>query len=208
MSDRLEELYDEVARCNRCGFCQSACPVRRVTGDEANVARGRIALVRAVIENKLPLNFAAREVLYDCLLCKACVSECFPKVPTPEIVVRARAELFDKFPPSRLIRRVALHLLTDQDRLARLTHLMRAGARTGVSHLLAALRLTRVAGGALDTVDDRLGPERASGAELRSLRTLLDRYDRGQDWGGLRKVLTPEGHYLWLCEHHAKEYLR
>lgn len=24
--------------------------------------------------------------------------------------------------------------------------------------------------------------------------------------GGLKKVLTPEGHYLWLCEDHAAEY--
>jgi len=42
-SDRLQRLYDDVARCNRCGFCQNACPVHRVTGDESNVARGRRA---------------------------------------------------------------------------------------------------------------------------------------------------------------------
>jgi internalin A len=44
------------------------------------------------------------------------------------------------------------------------------------------------------------------GAELRALRKLLDEEDRSQEWGGLKKVLTPEGHYLWLCEEHAKEY--
>jgi len=27
-------------------------------------------------------------------------------------------------------------------------------------------------------------------------------------WGGLKRVLTPEDHYLWLCEHHAQEYRR
>ncbi len=42
---------------------------------------------------------------------------------------------------------------------------------------------------------------------LRALRLLLDEVDPKQQWGGLRKVLTPEGHYLWLCEYHAKEYL-
>ncbi len=49
-------------------------------------------------------------------------------------------------------------------------------------------------------------PERVEGAALRAIRQLLDEKDPQQHWGGLRKVLTPEGHYLWLCEHHAKEY--
>jgi len=47
---------------------------------------------------------------------------------------------------------------------------------------------------------------RVEGAQLRALRILLDEVDKAHEWGGLRKVLTPEGHYLWLCEHHAQEY--
>ncbi|MBE8988171.1 COR domain-containing protein [Nostoc sp. LEGE 12450] len=53
-----------------------------------------------------------------------------------------------------------------------------------------------------------LDPERADGAALRALRQLLDEKDPQQHWGGLKNVLTPEGHYLWLCEHHAAEYKR
>jgi hypothetical protein len=48
--------------------------------------------------------------------------------------------------------------------------------------------------------------ERIEGMELRALRKLLDEVDPEQEWGGLKKVLTPEGHYFWLCEEHAKEY--
>ena len=48
--------------------------------------------------------------------------------------------------------------------------------------------------------------ERLEGMELRALRKLLDEVDRKQEWGGLKKVLTPEGHYLWLCKEHAEEY--
>ncbi|MFC1713002.1 COR domain-containing protein, partial [Candidatus Poribacteria bacterium] len=48
--------------------------------------------------------------------------------------------------------------------------------------------------------------ERVGGAPLRAIRHLLDEVDPERHWGGLRKVLTPEGHYLWLCEHHAEEY--
>ncbi len=48
--------------------------------------------------------------------------------------------------------------------------------------------------------------ESASGAALRELRHLLDQKDPRQIWGGLKRVLTKEGHYLWLCRHHAAEY--
>jgi hypothetical protein len=50
------------------------------------------------------------------------------------------------------------------------------------------------------------GGGRASGAALRAIRRLLDELDPPQHWGGLTRVLTPEGHYLWLCEHHAETY--
>ena len=42
----------------------------------------------------------------------------------------------------------------------------------------------------------RVPDHRPSGAALRQIRALLDRLDPEQHWGGLRKVLTPEGHYL------------
>jgi len=57
-----------------------------------------------------------------------------------------------------------------------------------------------------EAVGEMPDPERAGGAALRAVRQLLDEKDKSHHWGGLEKVLTPEGHYLWLCEHHAKEY--
>jgi len=62
--------------------------------------------------------------------------------------------------------------------------------------------------GLAGAVGETPDPERAAGAALRALRQLLDEKDPQHDWGGLEKVLTPEGHYLWLCEHHAEEYAR
>lgn len=60
------------------------------------------------------------------------------------------------------------------------------------------------------TLSRRIGevhePERIGGAALRMLRRLLEEKDPQHHWGGLKKVLTPEGHYLWLCQHHAEEY--
>lgn len=48
--------------------------------------------------------------------------------------------------------------------------------------------------------------ERAGGATLRLLRGLLDKLDVQHKWGGLQKVLTKEGDYLWLCEKHAARH--
>jgi hypothetical protein len=55
-------------------------------------------------------------------------------------------------------------------------------------------------------IGGREGPERIEGAGLRALRRVLDEVDGEHYWGGLKKILTPEGHYLWLCEYHAAEY--
>jgi len=59
---------------------------------------------------------------------------------------------------------------------------------------------------AMHEATDGLDAQRAEGAALRALRLLLDEKDPEQHWGELRKVLTPEGHYLWLCESHALAY--
>ena len=43
--------------------------------------------------------------------------------------------------------------------------------------------------------------------EMAELRELAQReFTKLQLWGGLNRVLTKEGHYLWLCKHHADEY--
>ena len=55
-------------------------------------------------------------------------------------------------------------------------------------------------------VDDPSEAQRSVGASLRALRELLDQKDPQHRWGGLRKVLTPEHHYLWLCDYHASKY--
>jgi len=58
----------------------------------------------------------------------------------------------------------------------------------------------------LDDHVEAIESELMQGAALRALRHLLEEKDPQQQWGGLKQILTPEGHYLWLCEYHAKEY--
>jgi hypothetical protein len=49
--------------------------------------------------------------------------------------------------------------------------------------------------------------EALRGTALRAIRNVLDVQDPEGHWGALKKVLTPEGHYLWLCKFHAEEYI-
>ena len=58
-----------------------------------------------------------------------------------------------------------------------------------------------------DAIDTDSEPEHVTGAALRALRRFLDGKDPDHIWGGLQPILTPEDHYLWLCQDHAKEYL-
>ena len=75
------ERYEAIAHCNHCGFCQTACPIFRSTGNESGVARGRLALLRALIEGRLEWTPELEEPLYTCLLCGACTGNCFTAIP-------------------------------------------------------------------------------------------------------------------------------
>ena len=70
-------------------------------------------------------------------------------------------------------------------------------------------KLPDLKGGDLDA-ETILGSDRhletLDGAALRALRQLLEQKDASKQWGNLKQILTPEGDYLWLCEHHARSF--
>ncbi len=77
-TDELLPLYDTIAQCNRCGFCQAGCPVFRTTGSEHSLGRGRQAVARALILGHMELTPEVAHALEDCLLCRGCTAHCFP----------------------------------------------------------------------------------------------------------------------------------
>ena len=86
----LTPLNDEIAKCNRCGFCQAGCPVFRVTGQEHSLSRGRLAIARGLMLGELELTAEVVQALEDCLLCRGCTAHCFPGLKTDEVVTAVR----------------------------------------------------------------------------------------------------------------------
>jgi glycolate oxidase iron-sulfur subunit len=67
---------DEILRaCVHCGFCNATCPTYLLTGDELDGPRGRIYLVKQMLEDDAP-SAVAREHLDRCLTCRACETTC------------------------------------------------------------------------------------------------------------------------------------
>jgi len=142
----ITEHYDEISQCNKCGFCQVACPIFRTTGHESGVARGRLALLRAIIEGRLEWSEELEEPLYDCLGCGACTASCFPAVPTSDLIIKARAEYLEKVGKKSVHRLLFEHLLPYPRRLHLAARAVALGKNSGMSNLARALGLLRIFG--------------------------------------------------------------
>ena len=142
----LAKHYDAIVRCNRCGFCQVSCPIFRATGHEAGVARGRLALLRALVEGRLEWSPELKEPLFACLLCGACTANCFPAVATADLMVAARAEYLKKVGRSRLHRLLFRRLLPYPGRLRLAARAAAFGKKTRLSQVAKALGLLRIFG--------------------------------------------------------------
>jgi glycolate oxidase iron-sulfur subunit len=90
-------LYDHVVTCGKCGFCQPACPIFRATGREANVARGKVALFRNMVEDRTQIGPDTMDAFSNCLLCRACTESCFSAVKTDKVVISFRHAYADRF---------------------------------------------------------------------------------------------------------------
>ncbi|MDR1314523.1 MAG: (Fe-S)-binding protein, partial [Deltaproteobacteria bacterium] len=89
----MNELGDSLSSCMRCGFCQEVCPVYGQSFREADLARGKLALLQDLGRELTSDAAAVDDRLNRCLLCGSCESVCPPGVGITEVFLRARAAL-------------------------------------------------------------------------------------------------------------------
>ena len=161
--------------CVHCGFCNATCPTYLLTGDELDGPRGRIYLVKEMLEADAPSS-VAREHLDRCLTCRACETTCPSGVAYGEL-----AEIGRDFIEARDRRGMGDRLM--RDALVRVRVVTRAtrvfcAARTRVS--LDAARISRARGAAYrGSAPSRDEKSRAS--RRRARRLCATRHDaRGQ----------------------------
>lgn len=70
------EVAEAILRkCVHCGFCTATCPTYQLLGDELDGPRGRIYLIKQVLEGK-PVTRSTQQHLDRCLTCRNCESTC------------------------------------------------------------------------------------------------------------------------------------
>jgi glycolate oxidase iron-sulfur subunit len=85
-----------VQACVHCGFCLPACPTYRELGQEMDTPRGRIVLMKQVLEGTLPWENAQPHV-DRCLGCLACEPACPSGVPYRDLISPFRALAKNRF---------------------------------------------------------------------------------------------------------------
>lgn len=90
LAGQLMALDDLLASCMRCGLCQAVCPVYGATMKEADVSRGKIALIENLAHEMIKDVEAVSQRLDRCILCGSCQSNCPSGVNTTDIFLRAR----------------------------------------------------------------------------------------------------------------------
>jgi glycolate oxidase iron-sulfur subunit len=89
----LGELDDQLVTCMRCGTCQSVCPMYAQTGREADVARGKIALLEGLAYQLVKDPAGVQDKVTRCLLCGSCAASCPSGVKALDIFLKARTIL-------------------------------------------------------------------------------------------------------------------
>lgn len=92
----LEKLdYDQLTNCMRCGFCLPACPTFRETGMEPASPRGRIAMMKAVVDGIMEPDEQFQEQMNLCLGCRACEPACPADVKYGQLIEQAKDAIED-----------------------------------------------------------------------------------------------------------------
>lgn len=105
--------------CVHCGFCTATCPTYLTLGDELDSPRGRIYLIKEMLENDRPADAKTVKHIDRCLSCMSCMTTCPSGVHYMHLVDHARAHIEKTYKRpfmDRLIRSILAMVLPYPDR--------------------------------------------------------------------------------------------
>jgi glycolate oxidase iron-sulfur subunit len=154
--DVLAAEYDNMLRCIRCAACLTSCPTYVVTHKEEEGPRGRIAIMRAMVEGHLDLTPDGVTHLDNCLLCEACTNVCPAGVQMEPMGIAFREALAEQASGQKpLAARVAFGwLFGDLGHFRLLARLIWLYQRSGMQWLARTSRILKLAG--LDEMESLL----------------------------------------------------
>ncbi len=86
----IQRSNDILRACVHCGFCTATCPTYQVLGDELDSPRGRIYLIKDMLENNRQPDAKTVKHIDRCLSCLACMTTCPSGVHYMHLVDHAR----------------------------------------------------------------------------------------------------------------------
>lgn len=106
LGPKAKALTQGIEACVHCGFCLPTCPTYEELGEEINSPRGRIFIMKEVLEGNIPLE-EALDPIDNCLGCDACITACPSGVEYDHLITafRAKAEIERPKPLGRRIMR-------------------------------------------------------------------------------------------------------
>ncbi len=141
--------YERFLDCVHCGLCTASCPTYVETGNENDSPRGRIYLMRAVTDGRLPLTSEVRRHLELCLDCRACETACPSGVQYGKLIEPFRVGMEESTEDGAKTsdwfhRWVLFGVFPYPNRMRKLLWPARLAQRLGVMRLAEGLRLTRL----------------------------------------------------------------
>jgi len=98
LADPAIKRSNEILRsCVHCGFCTATCPTYQVLGDELDSPRGRIYLIKDMLENERVPDEKTVKHIDRCLSCLACMTTCPSGVHYMHLVDHARAYIEQRY---------------------------------------------------------------------------------------------------------------
>ncbi|MEC7488176.1 MAG: glycolate oxidase subunit GlcF [Pseudomonadota bacterium] len=116
--------------CVHCGFCLSTCPTYALLGDELDSPRGRIYLIKDVLENDRPASDLVVKHVDRCLSCLSCMTTCPSGVNYKHLVDHARIHIEKTYRRpllDRLLRTMLVAVLPDPRRFRAALRLAKVG---------------------------------------------------------------------------------